>query len=108
MEHFNQFADSLDIAFICPHCHKETLYFLEDVPAPNWDGESSASSENYDDDDFCCENCGHPYTIDVFVNITDGVVVVTDSETNEEVEGIKVEEYYMDEDENVIKSIMNN
>ena len=108
MENFNQFADSLDITFACPHCHEVTSYHLADVPAPNWSGDTAASSENCDDDDFCCEHCEHPYTIDIYVNIMDGVVVVTDAETHEEIEDVHVEEHYIDEeDEGIVESVMN-
>lgn len=103
MESFNPFADSLDISFTCPHCHEKTSYRVNDVPSPDWSGDTAASSENYDDDDFCCEHCNHPYSIDVFVNIYDGEIVIRDSETNEEVKDLKVEEYFLYEDEDDVE-----
>lgn len=99
MESFNQFADSLDITFTCPHCHKEITHHIDDLPSPDWSGDTAASSENYDDDVFSCESCGNPFSVDIFVNIMDGEVVVTDMKTNKEVEIVRTDEYYLEEQE---------
>ncbi len=100
MNSFNQFADSLDIRFTCPYCDSEVNHHIDDLPAPDWSGDTAESSQNFDDDEFCCDHCGHPYIADIFVTIMSGDIVVTDSETNKEVEDISVDEYYLDEDEN--------
>ena len=99
MESFNPFADSLDVHFTCPHCGEETSYQVCEMPSPDWSGDTAASSENYDDDDFSCEHCEHPYSIDIFVNIYDGEIVIRDIETNQEIENVTIDEHYIDEND---------
>lgn len=99
MKSFDQFADSLEIRFTCPHCDNETTYLLENLPSPDWSGDTAASSENYDDEEFSCEHCDHPYTADIFVNIYEGKIVITDNETGKEIDDIETEEFYLDEED---------
>ena len=99
MESFNQFADSLDISFTCPHCKNEISYSIESLPSPDWSGDTAASSENYDDDEFFCEHCGRGYIVDIYVNIVEGNIIVRDSETYEEIDSVHIDEHLMDEDE---------
>ncbi len=99
MTEFYQFADCIKIKFECPHCHQETSYLLEEIPSPDWTGDTAASTENYDDDNFCCEHCGREFSIDIFVNMYDGEIVVTDVQTNKEIDNVQVDEYYVEENE---------
>lgn len=99
MTDFDQFADGATITFMCPHCHQDTSYYLNDIPSPDWTGDTAASTENYDDDNFCCEHCGRVFSIDIFVNMYEGNVVITDLETNKEIEDVCVKEEYTDDKE---------
>lgn len=99
MTHFNQFADALDISFECPHCYKRITYHTDEVISPDWSGDTVASSTNYDDDYICCEHCGCNFAIDVYVNIRDGVIVVADEDTKQEIENVTVQEIFMTDEE---------
>lgn len=114
MTSFSSFADSLNIRFTCPHCHQETSYSLVNLPSPDWSGDTAASSENYDDEDFLCEHCGHPYNADIFVNMYEGNLVVSDAEQYKEINGVQIEEHFIEdedqseeEDESIVASEMN-
>ena len=115
MTSFSSFADSLNIRFTCPHCHQETSYSLENLPSPDWSGDTAASSENYDDEDFYCEHCGHPYNADIFVNMYEGNLVISDAEQYKEINGVQIEEHFIEdedqsdnvEEESVVASVMN-
>lgn len=77
------------------------------IPSPNWAGDTAASSENYDDVDLYCEHCGHSFTMDIFVNIMDGEIVITDDTTHQEVTKVSIKDHYIEEDESVVASVMN-
>lgn len=99
MTDFDCLADSLTIEFKCTHCCAEITHEIESLPSPDWGADTSSGSENSDDDYCACENCGHEYCIDIYVNICEGNIVVTDAESNEEVEDVKVEESYLEEND---------
>ncbi|MBQ7632440.1 MAG: hypothetical protein IJS82_06785 [Paludibacteraceae bacterium] len=99
MVSFDSLADSLKFSFICPHCHQKTSFYLMHLPSPDWSGDTAASTENYDDVDFCCDHCGHDYSADIFVNMYEGNLVVTDSDTQKEIENVEIKEKYVDEGE---------
>lgn len=99
MTSFNQFADSIDIKFQCPHCGKAISYHIDDIPSPDWSGETAESSSNYDEIDFQCPYCEHDYSAELFVNIYEGDVMIVDYDERKEVEAIEVGENYIDEEE---------
>lgn len=99
MKDYNCFADSLTIKFECPHCGNEVVYDIDYLPSPDWGADRASDSENSDDDYFACESCGQEFCIDIYVNIYEGNIVVTNADSNEEIEPIEIEEHYLDEDE---------
>ena len=99
MTSFHPLSDSLEVHFTCPHCKNEALLMVYGLPSPDWSGDTASSSENYDDVDFYCDHCGHSYTMDIFVNIIDGEIVITDNDTHEEIADVNIKEHYREEEE---------
>ena len=98
MTSFNPMVDAITISFECPHCKNQIEYDVEQLPSPDWGADTAAESENSDDEYFSCGHCGHEYCVDLFMNIYEGNLVVTDNEDNKEVGPVIVEEYYLDDD----------
>lgn len=98
MTSFNSMVDAITISFECPHCKNQIEYDVEQLPSPDWGADTAAESENSDDEYFSCGHCGHEYCVDLFMNIYEGNVVVTDNEDNKEIGPVVVDEHYLDED----------
>jgi hypothetical protein len=90
-------ADAITIVFDCPHCKNHIEYDVEQLPSPDWGAETAADSENSDDVDIYCDSCGHEYCLDIFMNIYEGNVVVTDNKNNQEVEPVSVDVHYYED-----------
>lgn len=99
MESFNSMVDGITISFKCPYCGNEVQYEIGYLPSPDWGADTAADSENSDDENICCDQCGHNYCVDIFMNIYEGNVVVTDLENYKEIEPVNVEEQYMEDED---------
>lgn len=99
MKSFDSTVDAITISFECPYCGNDVQHEMGYLPIPDWGADTAAESENSDDEDICCDNCGHEYCVDVFMNIYEGNIIVTDIKTNKEIEEVCIEEYFVEEDD---------
>lgn len=99
MKSFDSMVDGITISFKCPYCGSNVQHEMGYLPSPDWGADTAAESENSDDEDICCDKCGHEYCVDIFMNIYEGNIIVTDLKNNKEIEAVHVEEYYMEEDD---------
>lgn len=68
---YNPFADSVTLAYKCPHCGHENLETIE-VPSPDWCAESHNRSINTDGAELVCAKCGSEYSVQLATGIYGG------------------------------------
>lgn len=68
---YNPFADSVSLAYKCPHCCHENLETIE-VPSPDWCAESHNRSINTDGAELVCAKCGSEYNVQLATGIYGG------------------------------------
>lgn len=98
MEAFPILIDYLKVEFECPHCHEKVIHEFTTIPSPDWSGDTASDSENVDDEDFQCLSCKTDFCADIFVNIYEGNVEVTDVKSKSVVKDIRLSYDWDDEE----------
>lgn len=86
---FNTNAETISLRFTCPYCGAEERTDPFSVPTPNFAGENVEESENDSEESHSCTECEREFTINIYNNMCNGNVSITD-ENNDEIEIIEV------------------
>lgn len=86
------FAKNISLRFDCPRCGQQVCYQAENLPSPNWDGDTVESSQEMDTQEFQCDSCGHDFEVDLYANIYYGELCVHESGELKEIENIEITE----------------
>lgn len=80
---FNTNAETISLRFICPYCGQEETTYSFDVPVPNSEADNVEESENSSEETYTCTVCERTFTIDIYNNMYEGNVFITDEDGNE-------------------------
>ncbi len=93
MNSFSPFARGLKVDLTCPHCSRPISYMTSRVPHPNWDGDSSYTSERNMDDSFECPYCQCSFDVYMKNTIIGGEIWIYKMPEREEIECFTLREY---------------
>ena len=79
---FNNTANEIDIEFICPTCNETISVTIGNIPIPNYLSDNIGKSQNSEEQEIECPNCGAEYTAYIYVNIAEGNIDVCDNDNN--------------------------
>ena len=83
MQTFNPTASSIDIQFTCPTCGTEIEETIDEIPFANMESETIRESQNSDEQEIVCPECGVTFTAHIYVNQVEGNIEIKDELDNE-------------------------
>lgn len=99
MTSFQILVNSIIVRFTCPQCGEKVKQELYNIPIPNGGADTASDSENSDDEDLLCDNCGHEFRAEIYANMYEGNVEIIDAESNDVIENVEVEVNYEEDNE---------
>ena len=84
------FAKNISLRFDCPRCGQQVCYQAENLPSPNWDGDTVESSQEMDTQEFQCGSCGQGFEVDLYANIYYSELSVHESGEWKEIEDVEI------------------
>ena len=83
MQTFNPTASSIDIQFTCPNCGTEIEETIDEIPFADMESETIMGSQNSDEQEIICPECGVTFTVHIYVNHAEGNIEIKDEVDNE-------------------------